>query len=118
NIHVKPFGRIQISNSKGDVIEQYEFNNSDPRTNVLPGSTRKYVDEIEYSKFAGRYTISANLGYGSNGQLITAKNSFWVIPVWMLVVFIAVIIAIFVLAFVVYKKLRQTRKHRVTPRRK
>lgn len=116
NIHVKPFGRIQIEKN-GEVVEQYEFNNTEPKANVLPDSTRKFVDEVNYSNFFGKYTITANLGYGSAGNLITAKNTFWVVPVWLVVVAVAVLILLVVGAFLLYRKLRQNRKHKVNPRR-
>jgi hypothetical protein len=118
NIHVKPFGKVQITDRKGNVVEQYEFNNSEPRSNVLPDSTRKFVDEIEYGNFFGKYTATANLGYGSTGSLITASTTFWVIPVWLAVVAAGLLVAIIVAAFLIYRKLRQTRKHKVNPRRK
>lgn len=117
NIHVKPFGRIQIADSKGNVVEQYEFNNNEPRSNVLPDSTRKFTDEINYSNFFGKYTITANLGYGSAGNLITAKNTFWVVPLWLVIVAAAVLLLLIVGAFLLYRKLRQNRKHKVNPRR-
>lgn len=118
SIHVKPFGRIQVADSKGNIVEQYEFNNTDPRSNVLPNSTRTFTDNLNYNKFFGKYTITANLGYGSAGNLITAKSSFWVIPVWLVVVAVATLILIVVGAFLLYRKLRQNRKHKVAPRRR
>ena len=118
NIHVKPFGRIQITDYKGNTVEQYEFNNTEPKSNVLPNSTRKFTDEVNYSNFFGKYTITANLGYSSAGNLITAKNTFWVVPVWLVVVLAAALLVVLVGAFLLYRKLRQSRKHKVNPRRK
>lgn len=117
NIHVKPFGRVQVTDSKGNIVEQYEFNNTEPKSNVLPDSTRKFTDELTYSNFFGKYTITANLGYGSAGNLITAKNTFYVVPLWLVIVAIALIVLIIVGAFLLYRKLRQNRKHKVSPRR-
>jgi hypothetical protein len=117
NIHVKPFGRVQVADSKGNVVEQYEFNNTEPKSNVLPDSTRKFTDELNYTNFFGKYTITANLGYGSAGNLITAKNTFYVVPVWLVVVAIALLILVIVGIFLLYRKLRQNRKHKVNARR-
>ncbi len=118
NIHVKPFGRVQVADSKGNVIEQYEFNNTEPKANVLPNSTRKFTDTLTNKYSLGKYTVTANLGYGSAGNLITAKNTFWVIPVWFIVVAVALLLVIIVGAFLIYRKLRQNRKHKVNPRRR
>lgn len=118
NIHVKPFGRVQVADSKGNVIEQYEFNNTEPKANVLPNSTRKFTDTLTNNYSLGKYTVTANLGYGSAGNLITTKNTFWVIPVWFIVVAVALLLVIIVGAFLIYRKLRQNRKHKVNPRRR
>jgi hypothetical protein len=118
NIHVKPFGRVQVADSKGNIVEQYEFNNIEPKSNVLPDSTRKFTDELTYSNFFGKYTITANLGYGSAGNLITAKNTFYVVPVWLVIVAAALLILVIVGVFLLYRKLRQNRKHKVNPRRR
>lgn len=118
NIHVKPFGRVQVADSKGNVIEQYEFNNTEPKANVLPNSTRKFTDTLTNKYSLGKYTVTANLGYGSAGNLITTKNTFWVIPVWFIVVAVALLLVIIVGAFLIYRKLRQNRKHKVNPRRR
>jgi hypothetical protein len=118
NIHVKPFGRIQVSDSKGNIVEQYEFNNTEPKANVLPNSTRKFTDTLNNNYSLGKYTVTANLGYGSAGNLITSKNTFWVIPVWFIVVAVALLLLVLVGAFVLYRKLRQNRKHKVNPRRR
>lgn len=118
NIHVKPFGRVQVTDSKGNVIEQYEFNNTEPKANVLPDSTRKFTDKLSKNYSLGKYTITANLGYGTAGNLITSKNTFWVIPVWFIIVAVGLILVILVAAFLLYRKLRQNRKHKVNPRRK
>ena len=76
NIHVKPFGRVQISDRSGKVVVDYEFNSTEPRANVLPDSTRKFVDPLKSQKWIGKYTMTVNLGYGTGGNLITAKNTF------------------------------------------
>ena len=116
-IHTKPFGKIQITNSKGEVVEQYEFNNTEPRSNVLPDSVRKFTDEIEYKDFFGKYTITANLGYGNGNGLITAKNTFWVVPIWIVIVAVVAILALIAGAFLIYRKLSKNNKHKVKPRR-
>lgn len=117
NIHLQPFGKISITNSSGEVVETYEFNSGNERANVLPDSIRAFVDEIQYDKFFGKYTVTANLGYGDGGGLITAKNTFWVVPLWVVIVSILAIVAIIIAAFLLYRKLMKSRKHKVKPRR-
>jgi hypothetical protein len=116
NIHVKPFGHVQVTDRSGKVVEEYEFNNGTPRANVLPNTTRKFDDKLKNQKWIGKYTITANLGYGTSGSLITAKNTFWVIPVWVFIA-LAVLVVLFVLAgFFVYRKFTTKSKHTTRPR--
>lgn len=117
NVHVKPFGKVQVKDRSGKTVEEYEFNNIEPRSNVLPGSTRKFEDKLQKSYGFGKYTVTANLGYGDGGGLITASNSFWVIPAWVLVALGLVILAVVVAAFIVYRKVSGPAKHKVKARR-
>lgn len=118
NIHVKPFGRVQVTDRSGKVVQEYEFNNTEPRANVLPNSTRKFTDNLKPQKWIGKYTVTANLGYGTGGSLITAKNTFWVIPAWFLIAFALLVVAIAVLGFFLYRKFAPgVTKHKVKARR-
>jgi hypothetical protein len=117
NIHVKPFGKVIITNGSGDTVEEYEFNDNNPRDNVLPGSTRKFEDQLKGDYGFGKYTIKANLGYGNGSGLITVNQTFWVIPVWVLIVAIAAIVLVVVGGIILYNKLKKSRKHKVSPRR-
>ena len=112
NIHVKPFGKVQITDGSGKVVEEYEFNNTEPRANILPNSTRKFEDQLKNKKWIGKYTITANLGYGTGGSLITAKNSFWIIPMWVVIVAGAALVLVLVGGFFLYRKLSTGSKHK------
>jgi hypothetical protein len=110
-IHVKPFGRIAITDSRGKEVEAYEFNNLEPRSNVLPNSIRKFEDKLKNKHWLGKYTVTANFGYGSSGSLITAKTYFWVIPTWLFVLMGVVILAIIVGAYMLYRKFFASKQH-------
>ncbi len=97
DIHVKPFGKVQIKNMFGKVVKEYELNSVDPRANILPDSTRRFVDAVPKpgAGWLGRYTIEANLGYRQGGgELIYSKTTFWYIPSWALIVLLLLIVAI------------------------
>lgn len=109
NIHVEPFGKISIKNSSGKTLSTVEINNTDPRGAVLPNSTRKFVVTTDGTKDAngkdipllahakfGRYIIEGSFGYGSNGDLILARKTIYIIPYK----FIAA--AILLLAFLIF----------------
>jgi hypothetical protein len=117
NIHVQPFGTVQVADSHGKIIEEYEFNNRNPRANVLPNSTRKFEDQLKNKKWIGKYTITANLGYGTSGNLLTMKNYFWVIPLWMVIVFVIILLAILAGGYYAYRKINIARRHKIKVRR-
>jgi hypothetical protein len=111
NIHIKPFGKVTITDRSGKVIETYEFNDTEPRANVLPDSIRRFEDKLGNQKWFGKYTVTANLGYGTTGSLITATSSFWVIPLWIIIVAAVVVLAILVGGYFIYRKIDTRRKY-------
>ena len=86
NIHLAPNGKINITNSGGKVVETIDFNNTNPRGEVLPSTIRKYTYDIKKQDLFGKYSATAYLGYGTSGQVMTIKTSFWVIPFWLIAV--------------------------------
>ncbi len=97
DIHVKPFGKVQVKNMFGKVVQEYELNKTEPRANILPESVRKFDDALAKPSggWLGRYTISANIGYSQGGgDLISTQAAFWYIPVWALIILLLVLAAI------------------------
>ncbi len=87
DIHVKPFGKIVVKNMFGKKVSENSnlilVDKPDSRANILPASTRRFVNDLPKKSLLGRYTIVANLGYSSgSGDLISAKSSFWYLPPW------------------------------------
>ena len=114
DIHVKPFGKITVKKTFGKQVASVEFNNTDPRANVLPDSTRKFVTTLpkEVEKF-GRYTVEINLGYSQgSGQLISSKTTFWYVPPMYLLIFVAIIVLIVAAIFWIVRKSRAKRHHK------
>jgi hypothetical protein len=112
NIHVKPFGKVTITDRSGTVVESFEFNNTEPRANVLPDSIRRFEDKLQNQKWFGKYTVTANLGYGTAGSLITATTYFWVVPLWLVIVSAAVILLILVGGYFIYRKIAANKRFR------
>ncbi|HSH55423.1 MAG TPA: hypothetical protein VK983_01195 [Candidatus Limnocylindrales bacterium] len=80
NVHVQPFGKIFVKNFSGKIIAEMELNNVQPRGSVLPNSVRKFNNPVKAEGLFGRYTVEGSFGYGSNGELLLAKKTFYVIP--------------------------------------
>jgi hypothetical protein len=108
DIHVKPFGKLVVKNMFGKVVYEGEFNvgdTEDSRANILPGSTRKFENALGKKNLLGRYTIEANLGFSQgSGDLISAKTSFWYLPVWALIVLLVIVVALIGGGYMLYRK--------------
>jgi hypothetical protein len=115
NIHVAPFGVVTISHGS-KVIEEYEFNSTQPRGNILPDSIRKFNDPLKNTSWSGKYTIMANLGYGTSGNLLTMKNTFWVIPLWFLILAVIITLAILIGSYFVFRRYKMMKKHSIRVR--
>lgn len=98
NVQVEPFGKILLKKS-GKTVAQYEINNTQPRGNVLPDSIRRFNVELDKVGTMGKYTMEGNFGYGTQGQLLSASTSFYVVPVWAIVTGIAIVLLILFLIF-------------------
>lgn len=95
NVQEQPFGKITLK--KGTkIVAQYEVNDSTQPANVLPDSVRKFQVELKNLGSFGKYTLEGNFGYGSAGQLLTAKTTFYVVPMW------AIVLGLIVVAFVLF----------------
>lgn len=105
NSFSKPFGRVIVSKggSKKEVYS-YELNKSDPKSNILPGSSRKFTDKIENIKAPGHYTVTANISQGKSGEILTYSNSFWYVPTAFLIAIGSIIVVIIIAGYVLYRR--------------
>lgn len=107
NSFSKPFGTVTIKNFQGKQVFQYEVNNTDPRGNVLPESTRVFHDKISsLGSSPGRYTAIASVSYGNGGDVLVSEIHFWVIPGWLRVIAALIILLILAAIVYVYRRLR------------
>lgn len=98
NVHEQPFGKVVLK--KGSkVLGTYEINNSDPRGNVLPDSVRRFSVKLDKVGYWGKYTVEGNFGYGSNGQLLSGKTSFFVLPLAFILIGLAAVALVLFLIF-------------------
>ena len=92
NIHVKPFGSIELKNMFGSVVATLPVNGS--QSNVLPHSIRRF--DSDYGGYMiGPYTATVTLGYGTKGQALLASTTFWVVP-YKLIATILLVLALLV----------------------
>ncbi len=130
NSFVKPFGRVSVKNFRGNEVFTYELNDSNPRSNILPTSTRIFKDRLtnlekksvnglevtnETSPITspGRYTITADVSYGNGGEVFTVSSTFWYIPGWLMIVLGVLLLGLILGAYMLYRKYstRSTRRN-------
>jgi len=110
NIQEAPFGKIILKDIRGHQIGSYEINTTDPKGNVLPDSIRKFNAKLDHLGSFGRYTLEGNFGYGSAGQLLTAKSTFYIIPIPVIVTLIILAVLIIVAIFEIPRMIRSYNK--------
>lgn len=96
NVHLIPQGEIQIYNIFGDEVETIPVNVN--RGIVLPigVKNRIFTQSWNPTKFLlGKYTAKLYLTYGTNSvTTIEATSSFWIIPLWSIIIVIVIITVI------------------------
>lgn len=90
----RPFGTVTISNTFGKQVNSYKVNDNEPRGIVLPNSSRSFTNDISGVKLPGKYTATASVAYGNGGEVVTYKSAFWYLPVWFLLVVLALVLII------------------------
>jgi hypothetical protein len=95
NIHVKPVGLIEVRDAFGNSVSTVTVN--DTKSNVLPGSIRRFEGSIKQDWMFGMYTADLTLGYGTTGQALTNTITFWVIPYKLI---LTVLIGLITLVFI------------------
>ncbi len=98
NVQEQPFGKV-ILRKGSTILGTYEINNTTPRGNILPDSIRRFSVDLNRIGAFGKYSLEGDFGYGNKGQLLTAKTSFWVVPIPLIFAAIAVILLLLFLIF-------------------
>lgn len=112
NGFTKPFGRVAVTDMQGKQVYSYEMNGTDPRANVLPNSSRVFKDDIKSVNKLGRYTVTANVSYGRGGDILTLKTSFWVLPLWFVIIIAVLFLALLTAGILLYRRLsKKYRRH-------
>lgn len=98
DIHIRPAGNITITNMIG--MKSFVQFNKDG-TNIFPGKTRNFENQLNKKWLLGRYKAELNAGYGTAGGVISATIFFWVIP-WRFLILVAgiIIVIIFIIMFI------------------
>ncbi len=93
NIHVKPSGKIEVTDMFGGVVKNITVANG--ASNVLPNSIRRFTQmELNKQWMFGLYKANLTMSYGTHGQAITGTINFWVIPYKIILVALLVLVTL------------------------
>lgn len=95
NLQEAPFGQVVVQKGK-KVLYTYNFNQQDPKQEILPDSARRWEVPLKNLGKFGKYTISGTFGYG-NGESIDISKSVWIIPTTYIIAAIAIIVILILL---------------------
>jgi len=114
NIHAQPFGTIEVKSMFGHIVSVIQFNGTNPRTNILPDSIRKYVYTLPNKHYLGYYQVVASIAWQQgSGNILIASTGFWFIPVWLILTAIGVVVVIaLIIWLIVHRRRAQRRKYR------
>lgn len=101
NVHFKPRGTVQITNTFGKNVYVGQFNPTE--RNVLPSSIRKFNNEFAKKNLFGKYKVNVDVVYGTENQIASSQVTFWVIP-YKLIIITLVLIAGIIIVFKNYNK--------------
>jgi hypothetical protein len=114
DIQEAPFGKITVTKSGGKVVYTTEVNSGEAPGNVLPGSVRKFTVPLKGIGSFGKYTVTGDFGYGQ-GQTLTAKTTFYVLPI-PVIIFLIVLIGLIIFLIVELPRLIKRYNKRILRR--
>ena len=79
NLQEAPFGQVYVLKGKKTVYSS-NFNQEDPRNEILPDSARQWQLPLKNLGKFGKYTVAGTFGYGAKGQTINIQKTVWIVP--------------------------------------
>jgi hypothetical protein len=77
------------------VVYSHNFNQDEPKAEVLPDSARRWTVPLKKLGKFGRYTVSGTFGYGTKGTTINIEKTVWIVPTaYILTIVIASIVLV------------------------
>jgi len=111
NGFIRPFGKVEVHNVFNKTVASFDFNNPKQPGNVLPNSTRNFMNNVKGIDKIGKYTVIASVSYGNGSQVLTLKKDFWYIPIWLIIIILLILAALIWLAMRSYRNYRRGGRH-------
>ena len=102
NLQEAPFGQIYVQKGK-KVVYKYNFNQTDPKQEILPDSARRWTIPLKNLGKFGKYTVGGVFTYGTNKQQsIDITKTIWIVPTTYIIGgIIAIIVLILIIAGII-----------------
>ena len=98
NIHVKPHGKIYISNLLGQTVAELDVPPAQiAEWTVLPASSRRITIPWNSGFLFGRYTVRAEIEYGADNTKLVMTSTFWAFPWKIILIIVSALIIILIL---------------------
>lgn len=111
NVQVAPFGQVYVK--QGDkVIYSSKFNLDEPRSSILPDSSRRWEVPLEKLGTFGQYTVGATFTYGTTNKSFEMTRTFWIIPMAYIIGAIAAVVLLIAGAVFFWLRLRRNKSRR------
>ncbi len=101
DIHIRPQIGIEIYNLFGKKVETLEITSK----NIFPFIARDFEGEWDRIWGFGPYTAKAVMSYGSTGQIAIASQTFWLLPITLLMAILIVLLVIVAIIIVIRRHL-------------
>jgi hypothetical protein len=108
NLQEAPFGQITVTKGKTKLVATDNFNQDDPKDEVLPDSARRWNVPLKGLGKFGKYTVVGTFTYG-NGQSIQVSKVIWIIPTLYLIAAGAALLIGLVVIWLVIHFIRKSR---------
>ncbi|MEK9167211.1 MAG: hypothetical protein AAB613_00495, partial [Patescibacteria group bacterium] len=92
-VHIKPKGFITLTDIFGRKSGSLDFD----QKNILPDSDRLITQSYDQPLIVGRYVATLNILYGEKGDQLSSRLVFYVFPIWLIILCIAVLLLIILL---------------------
>jgi len=109
NLQEAPFGQVAVQKGK-KVVYSSNFNQDQPRNEVLPDSARRWTVPIKNLGKFGKYTVSGTFGYGTKGQTINIEKTVWIIPTAYILGGVGLVAFLIIVGFGSYMFLRSYKR--------
>ena len=91
NVHVKTYGLVNVTDMFGNKVSDIVVKG----TNVFPQAERNVKASLDKPFLFGKYSATALLYYGEKNETLTATTTFFVFPVRIALVIIAILLILF-----------------------